>query len=180
MFECALPEKCGKNFANVHLSDICKRYIHKADAHLCQGLSVWPCADGCANSSSALAAHLDISPVQTPPSLHSERDSCVTMILVLYWLYYRVKSGCHGNSNPHPHFTDGMSMALVGPGLTESDAVELALVQIDHRPLTSLLTDRAARFYTVLEHVSRSGQKNGCVNKNHHRKKNTLFFHTCE
>ncbi len=157
MFECALPEKCVKNVANVHLSDICKRYICKADAHLCQGLSVWPCADGCASSSSALAAHLDISPVQTPPSPHSERDSCVTMILVLK---SRVKSGCHSNGKTHPHFTDGMSKALVGPSLTESDAVELALVQIDHRPLAGLLTNRTGCFYTVLEQISRSGQKN--------------------
>lgn len=50
-----------------------------------------------------------------------------------------------------------MTKAFIGSGLAESDAVELALVQIDHRPLASPLASRATSFYSVLKHVSGKG-----------------------
>lgn len=54
----------------------------------------------------------------------------------------------------HPDFTDGVSEALVGAELVERHSVELAFVQVGHRPFALLLTQRARGVQRVLEAVA--------------------------
>lgn len=58
------------------------------------------------------------------------------------------------NLNANPDFTDGVAEALVGAELVERHGVELAFVQVGHRPLALLLTQRASRVQRVLEAVT--------------------------
>ena len=43
------------------------------------------------------------------------------------------------NWSAHPDFADGVTEAFVGAELVERHSVELALVQVGHRPLALLL-----------------------------------------
>ncbi len=54
----------------------------------------------------------------------------------------------------HPDFADGVTEAFVGTELVERHSVELAFVQVGHRPLALLLAQRASGIQRVLEAVT--------------------------
>lgn len=54
----------------------------------------------------------------------------------------------------NPDFADGLTETFVGAQLVEGHGVELAFVQIGHRPLALLLTQGASGIQRVLEAVA--------------------------
>lgn len=54
----------------------------------------------------------------------------------------------------HPDFADGVTEAFVGAELVERDGVELAFVQVGHRALALLLSQRPGGIQRVLEGVA--------------------------
>ncbi len=73
---------------------------------------------------------------------------------------WQKKAGLH----THPYFADGMSEAFIGTCLIQCNSIELAFVQVGHRPFTLLLPQRPAGLECVLEGVS----VEQCVFQIHH------------
>lgn len=54
----------------------------------------------------------------------------------------------------YPDFADGVTQTIVGTELVERHGVELAFVQVGHRPLPLLLTQRTSGVQRISEAVT--------------------------